>query len=190
MRKGIYVVRTDHWYIERTVWLIAGVVVLASTLLAVLVHPFWIAGVIVTGAVSITVAFTGFCPVGNVLRRMGFKPLLAVPSRDDVYLMRTDSWYLERRIYVTVGINIILGSILFLAWSPWWALFTGFVGVAMLWFAASGLCILANILYWIGAEPRLQRYSPSSSEDAISPVARKISSASLGAGQARTHRAR
>ena len=25
----------------------------------------------------------------------------------------------------------------------------------MVWFAATGLCILANILYWIGAEPRL-----------------------------------
>ena len=25
----------------------------------------------------------------------------------------------------------------------------------MVWFAATGLCILANILFWIGAEPRL-----------------------------------
>ena len=43
------------------------------------------------------------------------------------------------------------------AWrrSRWWGLFTGFVGAAMVWFAATGLCILANILYWIGAEPRL-----------------------------------
>ena len=30
-----------------------------------------------------------------------------------------------------------------------------FVGVAMIWFAATGFCILANALYWIGAEPRL-----------------------------------
>ncbi|MFI4961300.1 MAG: hypothetical protein ACHP82_07610, partial [Hyphomicrobiales bacterium] len=58
-------------------------------------------------------------------------------------------------IYVTVGVNIILGSILFLTVSPWWGLFTGFVGTAMVWFAATGLCILANVLYWIGAEPRL-----------------------------------
>ena len=56
---------------------------------------------------------------------------------------------------MTVGVNIILGSILFLTVSPWWGLFTGFVGTAMVWFAATGLCILANILYWIGAEPRL-----------------------------------
>ena len=30
MRKGIYAFRSDRWYIERTVWLIAGVVLLAE----------------------------------------------------------------------------------------------------------------------------------------------------------------
>jgi hypothetical protein len=162
MRKGIYVVRTDRWYIERTVWLIAGIVLLASTALAVRVQPLWILGVIVTGLVSINVAFTGFCPVGNVLKLLGFEPLLGDASRGGLYFMQTDRWYLERRIYVTVGVNIILGSMLFLTVSPWWALFPGFVGVAMVWFAASGLCILANLLYRIGAEPRLGRDSTRS----------------------------
>lgn len=161
MAKGLYVVRTDRWYIERTVWLIAGIVLLASTALAVLVDPLWILGVVVTGAVSINVAFTGFCPVGNVLQRLGFEGALAAPGHGGFYFMQTDCWYLERRIYVTVGVNIILGSILFLAWSPWWAIFPAFVGTAMLWFAASGLCILANILYRIGAEPRLGRVAPA-----------------------------
>jgi len=157
LRKGIYVVPVDRWYIERTVWLIAGFVLLTSTVLAVLVNPLWILGVIATGAVSINVALTGFCPIGNMLRLFGFEPMLGIrgPTRWNLYFLQTDSWYLERRIYVTVGINIILGSILFLAHSPWWGLFTGFVGAAMLWFAATGYCILANILYWIGAEPRL-----------------------------------
>jgi hypothetical protein len=157
IRKGIYIVPTDRWYIERAVWLIAGIVLLSSTGLAVLVDPLWIFGVIVTGLVSINVALTGFCPIGNVLRVFGLKAKLAVPAptRWNLYFMQTDRWYLERCIYVTVGVNIILGSILFLLHSPWWGLFIGFVGVAMVWFAATGLCILANILYWIGAEPRL-----------------------------------
>ena len=30
-----------------------------------------------------------------------------------------------------------------------------FVGVAMLVFALTGFCIMANSLYWMGAEPRL-----------------------------------
>ena len=100
MRKGVYVVPTDRWYIERTVWLIAGVVLLASALLAVLVNPLWIFGVIATGLVSINVAFTGFCPIGNVLRLLGFAPMLATsaPTRWKLYFLQTDSWYLERRI--------------------------------------------------------------------------------------------
>jgi len=155
LRKGVYVVPTDSWYIERTVWLIAGVVLLSCTLLAVLVNPLWIFGVIATGLVSINVALTGFCPIGNGLRLLGFKARLGAPNRGKLYFLQTDSWYLERRIYVTVGVNIILGSILFLTVSPWWGLFTGFVGSAMIWFASTGLCILANVLYWIGAEPRL-----------------------------------
>ena len=76
-RSGIYIVPTDRWYIERTVWLIAGCVLLAATALAALVHPLWVLLVVVTGVVSIWVAFTGLCPVGNVLARLGFAPMLA-----------------------------------------------------------------------------------------------------------------
>jgi hypothetical protein len=137
--------------------MLAARVLLTCTVLAVLINPLWILVVAATGLVSISVALTGFCPIGNVLRLFGFKPMLgtSAPTRWNLYFLQTDSWYLERRIYVTVGANITLGSILFLAHSPWWGLFTGFVGAAMVWFAATGLCILANILYWIGAEPRL-----------------------------------
>src|SRR3974390_2908278 len=72
LRKGVYIVPTDRWYIERTVWLIAGLVLLVSTLLAVLVNQLFIFGVIATGLVSINVALTGFCPIGNVLKLLGF----------------------------------------------------------------------------------------------------------------------
>jgi len=71
------------------------------------------------------------------------------------YFMQTDRWYLERRIYVAVGINLCLASALSLLHSPWWLAFTGFVGAAMVWFAMTGFCIMANGLYWMGAEPRL-----------------------------------
>jgi hypothetical protein len=157
LRTGLYIVPTHRWYIERTVWLIAGIVLLASTVLAFFVNPFWILGVTATGLVSINVAFTGFCPVGNVLRLFGFQPMLGTKTktRGNLYFLQTDKWYLERRIYVTVGVNITIGSLLVLLYSPWWVLFTGFVGAAMIWFAATGYCVLANILLWLGAEPRL-----------------------------------
>jgi hypothetical protein len=157
LRKGVYIVPTDRWYIERTVWLIAGVVLLASTTLALLVQRVWILGVIVTGLISINVAFTGFCPVGNILRAFGFIPMLGAkpPARWNLYFMQTDRWYLERRIYLAVGINISVASVLVLTHSAWWSLFTLFVGGAMVWFAATGFCVMANGLYWLGAEPRL-----------------------------------
>lgn len=157
LRKGVYIVPTSRWYIERTVWLIAGVVLLASTAMALLLNPWWILGVTATGLVSINVAFTGFCPVGSLLRQLGFTPMLGSdkPAPWNLYFMKTDKWYLERRIYLAVGINISVASALVLAYSIWVILFPIFVGGAMVWFAATGFCVMANGLYWLGAEPRL-----------------------------------
>lgn len=156
LRSGIYIVPTNRWYIERTVWLIAGLVLLMATTLALFVHPLWVMLIIATGAASVTVALTGFCIVGNVLARLGFQAALGDPSRSaSWYFMQTDAWYLERRIYLAVGINISIASVLSIVHSPWWLSFTGFVGGAMVWFAATGFCIMANGLYWSGAEPRL-----------------------------------
>ena len=76
MRTGIYIVPTHRWYIERTVWLIAGLVLLSSSTLALLWSPLFILGVTATGLISINVSLTGFCPVGNMLRRLGFTPML------------------------------------------------------------------------------------------------------------------
>jgi hypothetical protein len=152
----VYIVPTHRWYIERTVWLIAGLFLLTFTALAALADPRWILGVVATGVASIAVALTGFCVVGNVLRRFGFTPMLGDPARSRTfYFMQTDRWYLERRIYLAVGINISIASALSLVHSPWWLAFTGFVGGAMVWFASTGFCIMANGLYWLGAEPRL-----------------------------------
>jgi hypothetical protein len=160
-RKGIYIVPTVEWYIERTVWLIAGVVLMTGTSLALLAHPYWVLLVVATGLVSITVSLTGFCPVGNVLHRLGFRSKLGRAGAGETYLMQTDKWYLERRIYLAVGINISIASVLSVVHSPWWLAFTGFVGVAMVWFAATGFCIMANGLYWLGAEPRLAPEPPA-----------------------------
>ena len=154
MVRGIYVVPTNTWYIERAVWVIAGVVLGSATLFAALVDPRFIIFGAGTGLASIFVGITGFCVVGNTLHRLGMRHRLG-EARTDWYFMRTDSWYLERRIYMTVGVNLTVASILSYVHSPWWLAFTGFVSVAMFWFAATGFCIMANFLYWIGAEPRL-----------------------------------
>jgi hypothetical protein len=77
------------------------------------------------------------------------------PTPGNLYFMQTDRWYLERRIYLAVGINLCVASALTLVHSAWWLLFPAFVGLAMLVFAGTGFCIMANSLYWLGAEPRL-----------------------------------
>ncbi len=112
LRTGTYVVPVHRWYIERTVWLVAGVVLLTGTALALLVDPRWILTVTATGLVSINVAFTGFCPVGNVLRVIGFTPMLGEETapRRNLYFMQTDRWYLERRIYLGVGSSSSSGA--------------------------------------------------------------------------------
>jgi hypothetical protein len=177
LRTGVYIVPTHRWYIERTVWLIAGVVLLTGTSLAAMVRPEWVFLIIATGAASVTVALTGFCIIGNILARLGFTPMLGdqARTRGKWYFMQTDRWYLERRIYLAVGINISVASTLALLWTPWWLGFTGFVGAAMIWFAATGYCIMANGLYWLGAEPRLApergtTTAPASGPREVSPV--------------------
>ncbi len=170
-RSGVYIVPTNRWYIERTVWLIAGIVLLTATTLSALVNPTWAFLIIATGAASVTVALTGFCVVGNILKRLGFTPMLGMTAPGSKwYLMQTDRWYLERRIYLAVGINISIASVLSMVYSAWWLAFTGFVGLAMVWFAVTGFCIMANGLYWLGAEPRLApapdlRMRPASDSD-------------------------
>lgn len=157
LRSGIYLVPTDRWYVERTLSLIAGICLLIATTLAALHNPLWVLAIIGMGIASINVALTGFCIAGNALRLFGFTPMLArkAPTPRNLYFVQTDRWYLERRIYLAAGINTSVASVLVLVDSVWWLLFTGLVGVAMLVFAATGFCILANGLYWLGAEPRL-----------------------------------
>jgi hypothetical protein len=157
IRSGVYIVPTHRWYIERTVWLIAGVVLLGATALAATVDPLWVLVVVFTAGCSINVSLTGYCVVWNILSRVGFTPML---GRSDFkpggsYHMQTDRWYLERRIYLAVGINLTIASTLSIVHSAWWLSFTSFVGAAMVWFAATRYCIMANGLYWTGAEPRL-----------------------------------
>jgi hypothetical protein len=163
-RSGVFLVKTDWWYVERMVWLIAGVDVLASSILSAAHSPNWAFSILFVGVCSILVALTGFCVVGNILYLLGAQPL--VPARkmirngkwSRVYFMQTDEWFLERYIYVFVGVNLSISSLLARYWSHGWLLFTGFVGTATIFFAFTGFCIMANLLYRLGAEPKMCRF--------------------------------
>ncbi len=60
--------------LDRAVLRFAGVVVLASALLSIYVHPYWIGLAIFAGLNMIQASFTGFCPSAMVFRKLGVKP--------------------------------------------------------------------------------------------------------------------
>lgn len=74
-----------------------------------------------------------------------------------MYLAQTDRWYLERLIWLIAGIFALSSAILAWLHSPYWLILTGLVGVNLIIFALTGFCLMANILYKLGAKPRLQK---------------------------------
>ena len=60
--------------VDRVVMAFAGIVILASLALALLVSPYWL---LLTGFVGLNMlqaAFTGFCPAARVFKRFGVRP--------------------------------------------------------------------------------------------------------------------
>ena len=60
--------------IEKAVFRLAGIMILASILLTLLVHEYfiWLAGFI--GINFIQLSFTGLCPAKRVFSKLGLKP--------------------------------------------------------------------------------------------------------------------
>jgi hypothetical protein len=52
----------------------AGIVVLASVLLSIYVHPWWLGLTIFAGLNMLQASFTGFCPAAMIFRKMGVRP--------------------------------------------------------------------------------------------------------------------
>lgn len=63
--------------IEKAVMLVAGTMVLASTILSVYHNPAWLYLTGFVGANLIFAAVTGFCPLVKILRKFGMKHGLA-----------------------------------------------------------------------------------------------------------------
>lgn len=74
-----------------------------------------------------------------------------------MYLLKTDSWYLERILFLMAGIFILASVILTIAHSAWWLILTSLVGINLILYALTGFCPSAIILNRIGVKPRLER---------------------------------
>jgi len=57
------------WYLERIIWLIAGIVVLFGTFLGIVVHPYWFVLPMLAGLNMVVFALTGFCPMAVMLNK-------------------------------------------------------------------------------------------------------------------------
>ena len=65
--------------VDRAVLAFAGVMVLASVLLAWLVSPYWLLLTVFVGLNMLQAAFTGFCPAAMAFRKLGLKAGSAFP---------------------------------------------------------------------------------------------------------------
>lgn len=67
----MYIASTKTWYLERLIRLAAGLFVLGSVLLGLVVHPgfFYFTGFV--GLMLTIFALTGFCPVSIILYAFG-----------------------------------------------------------------------------------------------------------------------
>ena len=59
--------------LDRAVLAFAGIVVLASSILSVTVHPYWIGLTMFAGFNMLQSSFTGFCPAAMVFRKLGLR---------------------------------------------------------------------------------------------------------------------
>jgi hypothetical protein len=60
--------------VERVVFAFAGIMILVSLALAYFVSPYWLALAAIIGVNLSQSAFTGFCPMAYVLKKVGLTP--------------------------------------------------------------------------------------------------------------------
>jgi hypothetical protein len=60
--------------IDRIVFAIAGVFILASVALSQLHHVYWLGFTAFVGINMFQAAFTGFCPLAKILKAIGVQP--------------------------------------------------------------------------------------------------------------------
>ncbi|GBD97536.1 MAG TPA: DUF2892 domain-containing protein [Nitrospirae bacterium] len=73
-----------------------------------------------------------------------------------MYIAKTDKWYLERIIWLIAGVFTLTGTLLAAFHSIYWLILTGLVGLNLIVFALTGFCIMANIIYKLGAKPVIE----------------------------------
>jgi hypothetical protein len=72
----MYLLKTDTWYLERIIFLMAGILVLASSILAWVHSIYWLILTLLVGLNLFILAVTGFCPSAIFFDKIGIKSRL------------------------------------------------------------------------------------------------------------------
>ncbi len=72
----MYRAKRGFWYLERIIWLIAGIFVLLSSMLSIFHSRYWLILTFLVGINLVILSFTGFCLMANLLKALGARPLL------------------------------------------------------------------------------------------------------------------
>jgi len=73
-----------------------------------------------------------------------------------MYILKNDSWYLERVMFLMAGVMVLVSLLLVLVHSVYWLILTALVGVNLVVFATTGFCPSAQLFHKLGVKPRLQ----------------------------------
>lgn len=73
----MYIAKTDAWYLERVIFMMAGLMATLSAVLSWLVSPWWLILTALVGVNLIIFASTGFCLMANIIHKAGVKPRLS-----------------------------------------------------------------------------------------------------------------
>jgi hypothetical protein len=68
-KNSLYRLDVSRWSVERIVFLIAGILVVALTLLGLLVHPGFHYAALFVGGMLAFFALTGYCPMAMLVGR-------------------------------------------------------------------------------------------------------------------------
>jgi hypothetical protein len=69
----MYKLATENWYLERVIFLMAGILTLIGTILAWTYSMYWLILTALVGLNLLIFALTGFCPSAALMHKLGLK---------------------------------------------------------------------------------------------------------------------
>ena len=69
----MYLAKKNKWYLERVLYLIAGLMILLSLGLAYFFSKYWLILITLVGLNLLIFSLTGFCLMANILVKFGIK---------------------------------------------------------------------------------------------------------------------